>query len=131
MGLLSINKDYSQRDSWPIAKNVKYRCANLQYVFPLMQRFVGEFVERNKGLPGLQRIVIFGSSVTWACNPWSDIDIFLEGVGEGTKLWYPRGPSYDILRSDTFEPGVAEPILDDILVKGVIVYERQRDENIA
>ena len=31
----------------------------------------------------INKIIIFGSSVTSACNPWSDIDIYID-FGENT-----------------------------------------------
>lgn len=37
----------------------------------------------------MKRIIIFGSSVTSACNPWSDIDVFVE-LDKDARLEKPQ-----------------------------------------
>jgi len=51
---------------------------NINHIFPTKQKDVGEMVDVCKKDKNIQRIIVFGSSVTPLCNPWSDIDIYFE-----------------------------------------------------
>lgn len=47
-----------------------YMNANL--IFPTQQRDVYHIIKICRQDPNIKKVVIFGSSVTSACNPWSD-----------------------------------------------------------
>lgn len=67
---------------WQQTKFVSHSYKNVEKIFPLKQHTVEELIEHCKAhYPSITRIVIFGSSVTPACNPWSDLDVYLEGIG--------------------------------------------------
>ncbi|SFI01167.1 Nucleotidyltransferase domain-containing protein [Selenomonas ruminantium] len=51
---------------------------NRNRIFPTQQEAVAEMIEVCKKIPNIRKIIIFGSSVTPECNPWSDIDIYFE-----------------------------------------------------
>lgn len=64
------------RSSWKCVTDVKF--SNQQYIFPTQQEYVLHLVQGAKNDPNVKRIIIFGSSVTAQCNPWSDIDAYFE-----------------------------------------------------
>jgi len=51
---------------------------NITRIFPTQQADVGRMIDVCKNDPNIRKIIIFGSSVTPLCNPWSDIDIYFE-----------------------------------------------------
>ena len=93
---------------------------NAELIFPTQQRDVKIVIDSLSKYREVKAIIIFGSSVTPLCNPWSDIDIFIE-CAEG----FHRPPIHteaplDIWTSDM----VDEDLLSEILSKGVLVYEQ-------
>lgn len=91
---------------------------NVELIFPTQQKDVYNFIELNK--EHCKKIVIFGSSVTSLCNPWSDIDVYVELLTE-TKI---RKPKCDILFDVWDSTQVDDRLLAEIERTGVIVYER-------
>ena len=51
---------------------------NVARIFPTQQRDVYTLIQSYTREPSVRRIIIFGSSITSACNPWSDIDVYVE-----------------------------------------------------
>lgn len=51
---------------------------NVAKIFPTQQRDVYTLIKSYTKEPAVRRIIIFGSSITAACNPWSDIDVYVE-----------------------------------------------------
>lgn len=92
---------------------------NANHVFPTQQQDVATIVRVCAGSLGLHRIVIFGSSVTPLCNPWSDIDVYFEAE-DG---WIP--PVFDTVAAvDCWTTATVDrELLDEIFRTGVIVYE--------
>lgn len=92
---------------------------NASKIFPTQQRDVARIVESVKLDSNVKSVTIFGSSVTWGCNPWSDIDVYYELKEEKklpkVKLENPR----DAWTNFT----VDETLLEEIQTKGVVVYE--------
>lgn len=95
---------------------------NINHIFPTQQADVARMIDVCKEIPNIKKIIVFGSSVTPLCNPWSDIDIYFE-----TQEEMPRFPSiasntavFD--KWDNFS--VDDELMDEINRKGVIVYER-------
>ena len=52
--------------------------AKLNLVHPLKQGQVNDIVQKAKEHTGIRRIIVFGSSVTNRCNPFSDLDICID-----------------------------------------------------
>lgn len=75
-----------------------------------------------KNIANVKRIIIFGSSVTAQCNPWSDIDIYFELNEEMNKLPVVKDAQAVWDKWDTFS--VDKHLLSEILDKGVVIYER-------
>ena len=87
---------------------------NINRIFPTKQKDVGEMVKVCKKDDNIRKIIVFGSSVTPLCNPWSDIDIYFE-MKTGS-----RAAVFD--RWDNFS--VDDDLMHEIATKGVVVYER-------
>ena len=113
---------------WRVCKYVKVPYPNVEKIFPLKQHYVELCVALLKcDYNWIKRMTVFGSSVTCACNPWSDIDIFFDIEGERPACGF-RPPLvteqvYDIWYSD--DVPCDEPLLRDIRGKGVVVFERR------
>ncbi len=92
----------------------------VELIFPTQQLDVSRIIKSLSQNQNVRKIIIFGSSVTSACNPWSDIDVFVDlkrreilrkpKVGVPIDLW----TNYD----------VDERLMHEIKEKGVVVYER-------
>lgn len=74
---------------WNVFLKGKPSYKNVELIFPTQQRDVSTLVNSLKDNENVQRIVIFGSSVTSACNPWSDIDVYIELL-EDVRLRLPK-----------------------------------------
>lgn len=106
---------------WQRTKFVLHPYKNVEKIFPLKQHTVEELIEHCEAhYPSITRIVVFGSSVTSACNPWSDLDIYLEGVGRGDGFVPPQNDAYDIWYESDVTP--EDPLFSEIRTKGVVVY---------
>lgn len=93
---------------------------NNRRIFPTQQRDVQNLVESVKNDPNVKRLIIFGSSVTPLCNPWSDIDAYYEMEEDKPRPDYVCENAVDVWTSFT----VDEDLLKEIKRKGVVVYER-------
>ena len=71
----------------------------------------------------IKKIVIFGSSVTSACNPWSDIDVYFEMEHDVNKFPVAKNAENAFDKWSNFT--VSEELLNEINEKGVVVYERR------
>ena len=105
---------------WKICVEESKRFKNVEYIFPTQQLDVEKIISNFSLNKGVKKIIIFGSSVTSACNPWSDIDVFVE-LEQETSLKKPRievpidlWTNYD----------VDDRLMQEINEKGVIVYEQ-------
>ena len=106
---------------WQQTKFVSHSYKNVEKIFPLKQHTVEELIEHCKAhYPSITRIVIFGSSVTPACNPWSDLDVYLEGIGRSEGFVPPQNDAYDIWYESDVTP--EDPLFSEIRTKGVVVY---------
>ena len=95
---------------------------NIHRIFPTQQAEIAKMIDVCKAIPNIKRIIIFGSSITPQCNPWSDIDIFFDLSQEMTKLPVVKDTETVWDKWDTFS--VDKNLLDEILRTGVVVYER-------
>ena len=72
--------------------------------------------------PNVRKLVVFGSSVTAACNPWSDIDIYFDLERE-TGIFPSSGDRAVFDKWDNYS--VSEELLEEIKKTGVVVYEKK------
>ena len=93
---------------------------NVEHIFPTQQRDVSTIVAKAKLDSNIKEIIIFGSSVTSACNPWSDIDVYFD-LEEDKPLPY-FGISTGLDAWTNFL--VDKHLMSEIKEKGVVVYER-------
>lgn len=93
---------------------------NVEKIFPTQQKDVSVLVWEYSLNPAVKKIVVFGSSVTSACNPWSDLDVFVE-LTEEVILRKPR-VSTEVDLWTNFD--VDERLMLEIEEKGVVVFER-------
>ena len=97
---------------------------NMLRLFPTAQFPVQEVVQYCKTNTHVKRVTVFGSAFETRHNPWSDIDLFVEGVtrSEFTPWNRVSTRSMDIITEEMM--GSQERLLCEIKQKGVIVYER-------
>ena len=99
---------------------------NVSMIHPLKQKQVFQLIDHLKTNNNVNKIIIFGSSVTNKCHTGSDLDFYID-LNKDTKLdeLFSRFlDNYDYWNNFT----VDERLLNEIKKKGVTVYER---ENIA
>ena len=71
----------------------------------------------------MQRIILFGSSVTTHCNVWSDVDLYVD-LSEDVRL-SKRGLDFDCDLWTTYTAD--ENLKGEIFRTGVTVYEKERE----
>lgn len=103
-------------------KNVADRhFMNAEHIFPLQQRDILKIVEKAKTIPEISKVIIFGSSVTPLCNPWSDIDVYIVQDNVNTKITF-EDLEAPVDKWTNFT--VDDELLEEIMEKGVCVYEK-------
>lgn len=104
---------------------VKEPFLNMLRLFPTAQFPVSEVVNYCKTQPKVRRVTVFGSALETRHNPWSDIDLFVEGITCSDFFAPPVSVnrSLDIIRPDMISDD-NEPLYREIVSKGVVVYER-------
>lgn len=103
---------------WNVVSDDNYLNQNL--IFPTQQKDVGALVRELSMHDDVNKIIIFGSSVTSACNPWSDIDIYAELSSERIL----HVPHFEVPVDLWTNFDVDERLLNEITEKGVLVYEK-------
>lgn len=105
---------------WKVCVKEEDRFENVEMIFPTQQRDVSVLVQKFSCIQAVQKIIIFGSSVTSACNPWSDLDVFVV-LSEEITLHKPKlTTSVDLWTNYD----VDDRLLHEITEKGVTVFER-------
>lgn len=107
------------RQSWKCITEEHFD--NQQYVFQTQQADVLRLVHGAKKDKNVKKIIIFGSSVTAQCNPWSDIDAYFE---EEKDLLHFSFAGIEAAVDFWTNFTVDEALLAEIEEKGVCVYER-------
>lgn len=105
---------------WKVCISEEERFQNVEKIFPLQQRDVGRIVDVLSKDEAVEKVIIFGSSVTSACNPWSDIDIYMK-LREEKNIRMPKvGVPTDVWTN--FD--VDDRLMAEINEKGVVVYDK-------
>ena len=114
---MTVFKD-ENRMSWNVVKGVTFQ--NCPLIFPTQQKDVQNLLDGWKDDSNIVKVIIFGSSVTSACNPWSDIDVYVE-VKKPVERFSKPGcvVPFDIWTNYD----VDDRLLEEINRTGVIVYE--------
>lgn len=97
---------------------------NMLRLFPTAQFPVQEVVQYCKTNSKVERVTVFGSALETRHNPWSDIDLYVEGVSLSEFAPWGRTSTraLDVITPEML--GSTEALLHDIKMKGVVVYER-------
>ena len=95
---------------------------NAEYVFPTQQNDVFKIISAAKKDPNIKKVIVFGSSVTSACNPWSDIDVYFELNEDNPANIDVCGIEVPVDKWDNFS--VDERLRKEIDETGVVVYEK-------
>lgn len=103
---------------WKIVDGVNFKNAGM--IFPTQQRDVNLIVNTLSMDGSVRKIVVFGSSVTSACNPWSDIDLYVELSAEKNI----RAPRVEVPVDLWTNYDVDERLLAEIEENGVVVWEQ-------
>lgn len=94
------------------------------YIHPLKQEDIQVLVNQAKEDSNIVRLIVFGSSVSIECRPWSDIDLYVETLSPDKPeldTYCLRTESVDILTQPLdFSFGVGYSIARD----GIVIYER-------
>ncbi len=106
-------------------KIVSDRYLNVSKIHPLKQRQVNNLINFLKENDSVNRIIIFGSSVTNRCRTGSDLDFYVEldDNKDFNKAISSVISNYDYWNNFT----VDSRLLNEIQKKGVLVYERKND----
>lgn len=103
-----------------VLKENDFQYLNVTKIFPTQQRDVATILNNWSKNATVKKVVVFGSSVTSACNPWSDIDIYVE-LDKDEVIRAPKvGVPVDVFTN--FE--VDTRLYNEIERTGVVVYER-------
>lgn len=93
---------------------------NAHISFPTQQRDVNKVIDTLSAFPEVRSIVVFGGSVTCICNPWSDLDLFVD-----CPIGFQRPPVRTEAALDFGTPETVDAnLMREILQKGVVVYEQ-------
>lgn len=103
--------------SWKVVVDQKFK--NADKIFPTQQRDVKLIIDTLSVFPEVHSIVIFGSSVTCLCNPWSDLDVYIDCDPGFRRPAINSEAPLDIWTTDM----VDTDLLQEIMLTGVIVYE--------
>lgn len=93
---------------------------NVEKIFPTKQKYVLQMIKVCEKDPNIKKVIIFGSSVTAGCNPWSDIDIYFEVEDPHKKLPGIKSHTQAFDKWSNFT--VDEALLREIENTGVVVY---------
>ncbi len=113
--------------TFPLSVRMKGRTfKNIEHIHPLNQLAVWELLQNLKDCTEVTKVVVFGSSTRHACNPWSDLDVYLEGgVPDKTKFdHHTDAPSLDIIWGSDRIESPNDPLFEVIDREGVVVFER-------
>ena len=103
---------------------------NLELIFPTKQNSAIAIVGYLSNFDFVKKVIIFGSSVKCTCNPWSDVDMYIEFDKEieldikAVLRGLRKSASEDVLDVwDTIMITPDERLLNEIIETGVVIYE--------
>lgn len=99
---------------------IKEPFKNCEYIYPIQQRKVKEFIDYLKQNKNVKSIIIFGSSVTTACHIGSDVDVYVTLSKEEKII----NKYFDFVYDLWTNYSVDENLRSEIVKKGVVVYEQ-------
>lgn len=96
---------------------------NSQYIHPLKQRLVNEYVNYFKNNSNIKAAIIFGSGVEFRCNSYSDLDICIERYD--VEMGLKNRPECDEEVDIVYEDMIGGRLQKEIEEKGIVVFDRE------
>ncbi|MCC8164294.1 MAG: hypothetical protein LIO86_14310 [Lachnospiraceae bacterium] len=97
---------------------------NAEYVHPLKQDLVQRLQTDFKEDANIRTVIVFGSSVEFRCNSFSDLDLCIER-SESSKFFHSKseepGERIDIVYADC----MGERLRQEVEKKGIVVFDRE------
>jgi predicted nucleotidyltransferase len=101
------------------------RFANVEYIHPLKQKIVNEYVKQFEQDANVKAAIIFGSSVEFRCNSRSDVDICIERYDR--EKGFRNHPELSLTEETdiVYADSVAGRLKSEIEQKGIVVFDRE------
>ena len=112
----------NEKNMWdfPVKKEVKFKKANR--VHPLMQLRVEKLIHSFYKDENIKKLVLFGSSLEFRCDSYSDIDLYIEKYDREKKLEYV--PELDCEVDIVTDLPPDSRLYQEIEDKGLVLFER-------
>lgn len=116
--------NYDLHFIFEVKKGIDYK--NVQYIHPLKQELVGRYIECFEEDKNVKTAIIFGSSVEFYCNSYSDLDICIERYN--TEKGFRNYPDKDMQERDiVYIDAMGERLRKEIEQKGIVVFDREEE----
>ena len=106
------------KDTFKVCRKKRFK--NIEHIHPIQQERIEKIIDSLKEYDSVQKVVVFGSSITHKCTYESDIDLYVELSKEEHIKSYSVDCPVDFWTNFT----VAPEMLKEIQSKGVVVYAR-------
>ena len=116
--------NYDLHFIFEVKTGINYK--NAQYIHPLKQELVGRYIECFEKDRNIKAAIIFGSSVEFRCNSYSDLDIFIEryNIEKGFRD-YPDENMHE--RDIVYMDAIGERLRKEIEQKGIVIFDREAE----
>ena len=105
---------------FPVMEGVTF--VNANRVHPLMQARVQKLIQHMQCEPNIRKLVLFGSSLEFRCNSFSDIDIYIEKYDKSKKLESFPDLDCEVDIISNLEP--ESKLYQEIDKTGLLLFER-------
>ena len=97
---------------------------NAKYIHPLKQKLVQSYVECFEKDRNIKAAIIFGSSVEFRCNSYSDLDICIERYDD--EKGFRNYPDDYLEETDiVYWDSIGDRLREEIARKGIVVWDRE------
>lgn len=112
----------NMKNMWdfPVMEGVSFEKANR--VHPLMQARVEKLIHHFHQDKNISKMVLFGSSLDFRCDSFSDIDLYLEKHEKEKKLW--QLPELDCEVDIITDLSLDSSLYREIDKTGLLLFER-------
>lgn len=110
--------DCSRENQWKVYHGCEF--LNCNKIVPFQRKKVEALVRDLGRDENVEKIVVFGSSVTDQCHAGSDVDLYVQLKEDKKLILSPYYFTYDLWTSFNVDAGM----MSEIEKKGVTVYER-------
>lgn len=105
-----------KRDRWKVC--IARPFPNCERIYPIQQRKVRALLDDLERNPKVQRVVIFGSSITERCHQGSDVDVYIETEDGSVPVFRSHDFAFDLWTNATTDARLKA----EIERTGVTVY---------